>query len=50
MPAELRTPALVAAIQRDKKATDGRVRFVAVEAIGRTRFVELTSSVIVRHL
>jgi len=50
MPAELRTPGLVAAIQRDKKATGGRVRFVAVETIGRTRFVDLTGSEIVRNL
>jgi len=47
---ELRTPALAAAMQRDKKAASGRVRFVAVERIGRTRFVELTGSEILRHL
>jgi 3-dehydroquinate synthase len=50
MPVELRTPALAAAMQRDKKAAGGRVRFVAVERIGRTRFVELTGSEIQRHL
>jgi hypothetical protein len=28
----------------------GRVRFVAIEDIGRTRFVDLASSEIVKHL
>lgn len=50
MPEELRTPGLAAAMQRDKKAAGGRVRFVAVERIGRTRFVELTGSEVLRHL
>jgi len=50
MPAELRTPRLAAAMQRDKKAAGGRIRFVAVERIGRTKMVELTGSDILRHL
>jgi 3-dehydroquinate synthase len=50
LPPELRTPRLAAAMQRDKKAAGGRIRFVAVERIGRTRFVELTGSEVLRHL
>lgn len=50
LPAALRTPQLAAAMQRDKKATGGRVRFVAVERIGRTRFVDLTASDVLRHV
>lgn len=41
---------LALAIQSDKKSADGRIRFVAVEAIGRTRLVDLTAAEIVKHL
>jgi 3-dehydroquinate synthase len=50
LPAELRSPQLAVAMRTDKKVAGGRVRFVAVEDIGRTRLVELTSSEIVNHL
>ena len=50
MPSELRTPALAAAMQRDKKAVGGRIRFVGVEAVGRTRVIELEVSEILKHL
>jgi 3-dehydroquinate synthase len=50
VPSELRTPALAAAMQRDKKARGGRIRFVAVESIGRTRFVDIDGSEILKHL
>ena len=35
---------------RDKKSAAGRIKFVAVEAIGRTKLIELTVSEIVQHL
>jgi 3-dehydroquinate synthase len=50
VPAELRTPALAAAMQRDKKSRSGRIRFVAVETIGRTRFVDIDGSEILKLL
>jgi len=50
LPVELRGPQLVAAMRTDKKMAGGRVRFVAVEDIGRTRLVELASSEIVKLL
>jgi 3-dehydroquinate synthetase len=34
----------------DKKRAGGHIRFVAVEAIGRTRLIELTPSEIVSRL
>jgi len=37
-------------MQTDKKSVDGRIRFVCVEEIGRTSFVELTAQEIVNHL
>jgi 3-dehydroquinate synthase len=50
LPIELRGPQLAAAMRTDKKMAGGRVRFVAVEDIGRTRLVELASSEIVKLL
>jgi 3-dehydroquinate synthetase len=50
VPAALRTPALAAAMQRDKKSRSGRIRFVAVETIGRTRFVDIDGSEILKLL
>jgi len=41
VPAELERQALGHAMRADKKSSAGRIRFVAVEKIGRTRFVEL---------
>jgi 3-dehydroquinate synthase len=50
LPSELRGPPLAAAMRTDKKMAGGRVRFVAIEDIGRTRLVELASSEIVKQL
>lgn len=50
IPSGLTPAALALAMQRDKKAAGGRVRFVCLEAIGRTVFVELTTQEIVSHL
>lgn len=41
---------LALAMQSDKKSAGGRIKFVAVEAIGRTRLVELTAAEIVKRL
>jgi 3-dehydroquinate synthase len=50
LPAEFRGPELVVAMRSDKKMAGGRVRFVAIEDIGRTRLVDLAGSEIVKHL
>jgi 3-dehydroquinate synthase len=50
IPRGLTPSALALAMQRDKKASGGRIRFVCVEDIGRTAFVELTGQDIVSHL
>jgi len=50
LPVELRGPQLAAAMRTDKKMAGGRVRFVAIEDVGRTRLVELASSEIVKLL
>jgi 3-dehydroquinate synthase len=50
LPGDLTPAALALAMQSDKKAAGGRIRFVATEGIGRTRFVELTTTEIVNHL
>jgi 3-dehydroquinate synthase len=50
IPAGLTPAALALAMQSDKKSTGGRIRFVCLEEIGRTAFVELTGQEIVNHL
>ncbi|HWP64328.1 MAG TPA: 3-dehydroquinate synthase [Candidatus Limnocylindria bacterium] len=50
LPSELRGPQLAVAMRTDKKAAGGKIRFVAVEDVGRTRLVELASSEIVKLL
>ncbi|MCW5890673.1 MAG: 3-dehydroquinate synthase [bacterium] len=50
IPDDLRGPALALAMRSDKKTAGGRIRFVAVEAIGRVRLVDLTGTEIVNHL
>jgi 3-dehydroquinate synthase len=50
IPAGLTPAALALAMQTDKKSAGGRIRFVCLEAIGRTTFVELTGQEIVNHL
>lgn len=50
LPEALRRPELMVAMRTDKKMAGGRVRFVAIEDVGRTRLVELAASEIVNHL
>lgn len=52
LPTELPVPReqLAQAMMSDKKSTSGRIKFIAVEAIGRTRLVDLTANEIVKHL
>jgi len=50
IPGGLAPSALALAMQRDKKVAGGRVRFVCLEEIGRTAFVELSTQDIVSHL
>ena len=50
IPGDLAPSALALAMQRDKKTAGGRVRFVCLEEIGRTAFVELSTQDIVSHL
>jgi 3-dehydroquinate synthase len=50
LPADVEPAALGAAMRADKKSAAGRIRFIAVEDIGRTRFVSLTAQDIVGRL
>ena len=50
LPAGLGSAALALAMQTDKKSRNGRIRFVCMEEIGRTVFVELSTQEIVSHL
>jgi 3-dehydroquinate synthase len=50
IPAGLAPGALALAMQTDKKSRDGRIRFVCMEEIGRTAFVELSAQEIVSRL
>ena len=50
MPADVTASALALAMQSDKKTAGGRIRFVCVERIGRTRLVELSAQQIVDQL
>jgi 3-dehydroquinate synthase len=50
IPNGLTPAALALAMQHDKKSAAGRVRFVCLEAIGRTVFVELSTQEIMSHL
>ena len=45
-----RAPALALAMRGDKKSRGGKIRFVAVETIGRVRLVELTGEEIAARL
>ncbi|HEV7735141.1 MAG TPA: 3-dehydroquinate synthase [Candidatus Binatia bacterium] len=49
IPDDLERPALALAMRSDKKSAGGKIRFVAVEAIGRVRLVELVGTEIVNH-
>jgi 3-dehydroquinate synthase len=50
IPGDVSRDALLAAVQGDKKSRGGRIRFVCIEAIGRTGFVELSGQEIVSCL
>ncbi len=49
LPADIDSEKLAGAIELDKKVRGGKVKFVALEALGRTRFVLLTNREIVEH-
>jgi 3-dehydroquinate synthase len=50
IPGGLTSTALAQAMRVDKKSARGRIRFVCVEEIGQTRFVELSSEEIASRL
>ena len=50
MPDDVTPPALALAMHTDKKTAAGRIRFVCVEAIGRTRLVELSAEQVADQL
>jgi 3-dehydroquinate synthase len=50
IPSGLTPAALALAMQYDKKSADGRIRFVCLQEIGRTAFVELSAQEIVSKL
>ena len=50
IPGGLSAEALSVAMLRDKKTADGRIRFVCLEGIGRTAFVDIGAQEIVQHL
>jgi len=50
VPRDIDAGALAGAIGVDKKTRDGAVKFVCVEAIGRTRFERLEGSAIAAYL
>jgi 3-dehydroquinate synthase len=49
IPRELVTPALAIAVTADKKATDGKIKFVVIEDIGRVRFELLSGEEVLAH-
>ena len=50
IPKEIGGQSLTLAIETDKKSAGGKVRFVCIEDIGRTKFDDLTAEEIVRHV
>ncbi|TMA37145.1 MAG: 3-dehydroquinate synthase [Deltaproteobacteria bacterium] len=50
IPDDVTAPALALAMHTDKKTAAGRIRFVCVEAIGRTRLVELSAEQVADQL
>ena len=50
IPGGLSAEALSVAMLRDKKRTEGRIRFVCLEGIGRTAFVDIGAQEIVQKL
>ena len=49
LPAELVTPNLAVVVAADKKAADGKIKFVAIEDIGRVRFEMLSGEEVLAH-
>jgi len=49
IPGDITPDALALALRTDKKARGGAIKFVCIEAIGRTRFERLTCEEVVRH-
>jgi 3-dehydroquinate synthase len=49
LPEELIGPNLTLAVETDKKVSSGKVKFVCLEDIGKTRFEQLTGDEVVRH-
>jgi len=50
IPNDVPVAALGAAMRADKKSVDGRIRFIAVEQVGRVTFASLTAQDIVDRL
>jgi 3-dehydroquinate synthase len=50
IPEDLSAESMSLAMLRDKKTADGRIRFVCLEDIGRTAFVDIAAREIVQHL
>jgi 3-dehydroquinate synthase len=50
LPADVPVAALAEAMRADKKSAGGRIRFVAVERVGRVKLVPLTAQDIVDRL
>lgn len=49
IPAELVTPTLAVAVTADKKAADGKIKFVVIEDIGRVRFEQVSGEEVLAH-
>jgi 3-dehydroquinate synthase len=49
LPRELVTPNLAVAVAADKKVSDGKVKFVLIEDIGRVRFEMLSGEEVLAH-
>jgi len=49
LPAELVTPNLAVVVAADKKAADGKIKFVVIEDIGRVRFEMLSGEEVLAH-
>jgi 3-dehydroquinate synthetase len=50
VPRDLTSKQLTLAIETDKKAAGGQIKFVCIDDIGRTRFDHLTAEEISRHV
>ena len=50
LPADVDATRLLEALVRDKKIRGGKIRFVCIEALGRTRFVEIDAEAVVAQV